>query len=192
VLLSYIEGFSDPGPRTRANVTDAFYIQHMRENVFTPLGIATDCRPETGSHPKLSYHFPLVAGEHGTDWGDNTSICGGTGWSLSAYELYRVLLSLLGGTTLLTDAQKTQMNTFCLGWDCSVQSQTGFVGNNGILPFQNGTPGLWTFAGIFKGTVPVVVIINSVVVNNANVPDQNFNITGLVATAFNNAGVPHP
>src|SRR5215470_11590293 len=187
VLLAFMEGFSDPGPALRSSVIDAFYIQYMRQNVFTPLGISTDCKPVPGSNPKLSYHFPLVAGEHGNDWGDNTSICGSTGWSLSAYELYRILLALRGGTTLLTDAQKTEMNSGCLGWDCSVQTQTDFVGKNGGLPFINPGPfGLWTFAGIFKGTVPVVVEVNS------NLPDPNWNITGVVLNAFNNASVPHP
>ena len=83
VLLAYMEGFSDPGPALRSSVIDAFYIQYMRQNVFMPLGISTDCKPVPGSNPKLSYHFPLVAGEHGNDWGDNTSICGRTGRSLS-------------------------------------------------------------------------------------------------------------
>jgi len=73
------------------------------------------------------------------------------------------------------------MNSNCLGWDCSVGAQPDFVGKNGIL--QTGNLGLWTFYGIFKGNVPVVLLVNS------NTPT---NITSLVQTAFANATVPHP
>lgn len=100
---------------------------------------------------------------------------------LSAADLYKVMLSLSGANTLLSNTQKALMNANCLGWDCSVQTQTDYVGKNGIL--NNGNIWLWTFFGIFKCTVPVVVVVNS------NTPA---NITGVVATAFSNSMVPPP
>jgi CubicO group peptidase (beta-lactamase class C family) len=182
VLLPYMEGFNDPGPANRANATATFYVTYMRQHVFQPLGITgVDCKPGAGSHPALSYPPPPIGATHGTDWGDWTLSCGGGGWVMTAGDLYKVMLDLAGGNVLLSDAQKTQMNTDCLGWDCSVQTQTDYVGKNGIL--QTGSLGLWTFFGIFKGTVPVIVLVNS------NTPG---NITGIVATAFANASVPHP
>jgi hypothetical protein len=57
-----------------------------------------------------------------------------------------------------------------------------FVGKNGILPYANNV-GMTCFFGIFKGTVPVIVLVNS------NPPA---NITTIVAHAFANATVPHP
>ena len=93
------------------------------------------------------------------------------------------MLDLAGGNTLLSDEQKSLMNTNCLGWDCSVQTQTDFVGKNGNLS-QSGFV-LWTFFGIFKCTVPVVVIVNS------DTP-ANLNITNLVNAAFMNAAIPPP
>jgi len=63
-----------------------------------------------------------------------------------------------------------------------VQTQTDYVGKNGLLVgAPTGGFELNTFIGIFKGKLPVVLIVNS---------DPGQNITGLVATAFAGAGVP--
>lgn len=181
-LLPFMEGFNDPGPANRPTATATFYINYMRQQVFRPIGISgADCKPPANSNPVLSYPPPPTGATNGLDWGDWTAACGGGGWVMSAADLYKVMLSLSGGNTLLSDPQKAQMNASCLGWDCSVQTQTDFVGKNGIL--NNGNIWLWTFFGVFKCTVPVVVVVNS------NTPS---NITGVVATAFNNATVPPP
>ncbi len=181
-LLPFMEGFNDPGPANRPTATATFYIDYMRQHVFQPLGISgADCKPAANSHPILSYPPPPVGATNGLDWGDWTAACGGGGWVLSAGDLYKVMLDLAGGHTLLSDTQKAQMNANCLGWDCSVQTQTDYVAKNGIL--NTGNIWLWTFFGIFKCTVPVVVVVNS------NTP---MNITNVVATAFGNATVPPP
>ncbi len=181
-LLPFMEGFNDPGPANRPIATATFYIDYMRQQVFEPLGISgTDCKPAANSHPVLSYPPPPIGATNGLDWGDWTAACGGGGWVLTAGDLYKVMLDLSSGTTLLSNSQKAQMNATCLGWDCSVLSQTNFVGKNGIL--NNGTIWLWTFFGVFKCTVPVVVVVNS------NTP---MNVTSVVATAFSNATVPPP
>ncbi len=181
-LLPFMEGFNDPGPATRPDATAAFYINYMNQHVFQPLGIANaGCDAAAVSHPLLTYPIPPIGAANGTDWGDWTLACGGGGWLLNAGELYKVMLDLTGGNTLLSDEQKSLMNADCLGWDCSVQTQTDFVGKNGNLSSSGFV--LWTFFGIFKCTVPVVVIVNS------DTP-SNLNITSLVNTAFVNAGIP--
>ena len=183
-LLPFMEGFNDPGPATRADATAAFYINYMNQHVFQPLGIANaGCDPAAVSHPMLTYPVPPIGATKGTDWGDWTLACGGGGWLLDAGELYKVMLDLAGGNTLLSDDQKYVMNANCLGWDCSVQTQTDYVGKNGNLSSSGFV--LWTFFGIFKCTVPVVVIVNS------DTP-SNMNITSLVNTAFVNAAIPPP
>ena len=185
VLLPYMEGFSDPGPATRDQATADFYVNYIRQHVLTPVGVTSaDCKPPSGTQKILSYPLPAGA-THGTDWGDWTLTCGGGGWVMSVADLYKVLLSIDSGNTLLTDAQKQQMNANCLGWDCSVQTQTDFVGKNGILKGTATTVWLYTFFGIFKGTVPVVVVLNSDTPNGAN-------ITSVVVKAFQDAAVPHP
>jgi hypothetical protein len=183
-LLPFMEGFNDPGPAARPSTTAAFYINYMNQHVFQPLGIANaGCDPAAVSQPMLTYPVPPIGSTKGTDWGDWTLACGGGGWLLDAGELYKVMLDLAGGNTLLSDDQKYVMNTNCLGWDCSVQTQTDYVGKNGNLSSSGFV--LWTFFGIFKCTVPVVVIVNS------DTP-SNMNITSLVNTAFVNASIPPP
>jgi len=190
VLLPYMAGFSDPGPTQRATATADFYVDYMRQHVFLPLGITqADCKPAAGSDPVFYYPAPAVGLIPGVDGGDWTLICGGGGWVLTTEDLYKILLDLMSGNRLLTDSEKAQMNSECLGWDCSVGPEVDFVGKNGILHYiytnNNQTHDYWleTFFGIFKGKVPVVLLVNSV-------PPQN--ITGVVYIAFRNATVPSP
>jgi CubicO group peptidase (beta-lactamase class C family) len=181
VLLPYMEGFNDPGAAARATATANFYGDTMRQHVFQPVGVSNvACKPQNNSHPALAYPFP-PGNAHGYDWGDWTLTCGGGGWVLSASDLFKVLLARVGGTTLLTDAQKTLMDSNCLGWDCSVQNQTDFVGKNGLLFGANS--GLETFVGIFKGNMMVILLVNS---------NPGPNITSIVVKAFGQAGVAHP
>ena len=185
ILLPFMEGFSDPGAATRPDATAAFYVRYMKQNVFQPLGITgANCKPPSGVPSMLSYPPPPVGAAHGTDLGDWTAICGGGGWVVSAGDLFKILIDIGGGHLLLTDAQKAEMNTNCLGWDCSVQTQTDFIGKNGRLPVGSQI-WLWTFMGMFKGSIPVVLIVNSDTPGTAN-------ITGVVTSAFANATVPHP
>jgi CubicO group peptidase (beta-lactamase class C family) len=185
VLLPYMEGFNDPGPATRDAVTAAFYVDYIRQNVLAPAGITgADCKALAGTQKMLSYPRP-PGSTNGTDWGDWISTCGSGGWVMTAGDIYKLLLALTGGTNLLANAQRAEMDASCLGWDCSVQTQTDFRGKNGILIGSDGKPWLYTFAGVFKGTVPVVVVVNSDTPTGAN-------ITSLVAQAFQNAAVPTP
>jgi len=185
VLLPFMEGFNDPGAATRDSATSAFYGDYIRQNVLEPAGVTgAACKAPAGTQKILSYPLP-PGSTNGTDWGDWTSTCGGGGWVMTAADVYKLLLALTGGTTLLTKPQRADMDANCLGWDCSVQTQTDFRGKNGILIGTDGKVWLYTFAGIFKGTVPVVVVVNSDTPNGAN-------ITSVVVQAFQNAGVPAP
>ncbi|MFZ1043353.1 MAG: serine hydrolase [Anaerolineales bacterium] len=190
ILLPYMAGFSDPGPAQRATATANFYVDYMRQHIFLPLGITqADCKPAAGSDPMFYYPAPAAGLIPGVDGGDWTLTCGGGGWVLSTEDLYKILLDLMNGNKLLTDSEKAQMNSECLGWDCSVGPEVDFVGKNGILHYiytnNNQTHDYWleTFFGIFKGKVPVVLLVNSV-------PPQN--ITGVVDNAFRNAMAPSP
>ena len=120
---------------------------------------------------------------------DNTYECPAGGWILSANELYKISLDLLSGNKLLTNSEKAEMNADCLGWDCSVGPQKDFIGKNGGFAYdydinkQTHTYAISTFIGIFKGSVPLVLIFNSALGEN---------ITGVVTKAFRSADVPHP
>jgi len=99
-----------------------------------------------------------------------------------------VINDLASGTVLLTNAQKQQMFTDCLGWDCAVRSDcpNPYVCKNGDLNASNGAK-VWTYAGIVKCNVPVVVVVNSPLPR----PYQTGgDIIGLVANALKGAAVP--
>ena len=97
--------------------------------------------------------------------------------------------------TLLTKALKDEMLASapnCIGWDCSVRNDCPdpYLCKNGDL--ASGNVSVWTYAGIFKCTVPVVVIVNSVLPAEYQ---SNEDIIGLVGDAYKAAavpGTPHP
>jgi CubicO group peptidase (beta-lactamase class C family) len=181
-LLPFMEGFNDPGEPTRATATANFYVNYMKTHVFNPVGATyAECKP-TGKPNQLLVYAGPGTNASGTAGGDWTAACGGGGWVTSPADLYKVMISLAGSTTLLTAQQKKDMNDNCLGWDCSVSTQMNFVGKNGSVGMGSGRR-MWSFIGIFKGTVPVVLTVNS---------DLNDNITNIVAKAFANAAVPAP
>ena len=185
VLLPYMEGFSDPGAAMRESAVAKFYVNYIQTNVLQPAGVTgADCKAPSGTKKILSYPLPAGA-THGTDFGDWTLQCGSGGWVMTVGDLYKIVLALDSGTKLLTSAQRQQMDSKCLGWDCSVQTQFDYVGKNGDLPGPDNTVWLYTYFGIFKGTVPAVVVINS------NSP-SGLNINTIVDSAFHNATVPHP
>jgi len=180
----------------RASKSASLYISYMNENVFRPLGIrnAQCMPPASGTVDILSY--PIPAGvAHGTDWGDWTLACGGGGWVLSADEIFKVIDDLANGNVLLTSVEKTAMFTNCLGWDCSVRADcpNPYVCKNGALNNGNlNSISVWTYTGIFKCSVPVVVLVNSLL----PAPYRSAgDIIGLVEHAYKEAavvGTPKP
>ena len=76
-----------------------------------------------------------------------------------------------------------------LGWDSAVRSDcpNPYDCKNGDLNNGPGTQFVWTYAGIFKCNVPVVVVVNSPLPEPFK---SNGDIIGLVANAYQNASVP--
>ncbi|HYO69708.1 MAG TPA: serine hydrolase domain-containing protein [Archangium sp.] len=181
VLLPYMDNWKDPGADTRDAATTAWYVNYMQENVFKKVGITDATTVPTGPH---GYWYSLnptdsSAGDDGGDW---TSLVGGGGWSMSMGSLYKFLLALQTGNQLLTDDQKATMDSTCLGWDCSVQTQNDYVGKNGSWS-SNGRR-VWTFFGLFhQRKVMALAIVNS----PTGSPD--INITTIMANAFANSWV---
>ena len=134
----------------------------------------------------LSYPNP-AGNAAGNNWGDWSLECGSGGWVLSANQIFRVINDLATGNTLLTAAQKKQMFSDCLGWDCAVRPDcpNPNVCKNGDL--VGGGAVVRTYAGVLKCNVPVVVVVNSEL--PAPWP-SNGDIIGLVANALAGAAVP--
>ena len=176
-----------PDGSQRAQQSSAQYITYVNAHVFQPVGVPTSaCKPPSGSDYILSYPNPAGTAK-GSNWGDWSLRCGNGGWVLSANNIFSVINNLAIGTTLLTEAQKQQMFSECLGWDCSVRSDcpNPYVCKNGDL--YSGPTSVWTYAGVLKCNVPVVVVVNSPL----PAPYQGGeDIIGLVKDAYQASSVP--
>ncbi len=177
----------------------------MNQNVLQPVGIPQrECMPPPpGSFDILSYPSPLGSPNpsgtsNGADWGNWTLNCGGGGWVLSAGDLFKVINDLANGNVLLTTAEKVLMNTpNYLGWDNTVLRNCpySYPCKNGDLAWGN--VAIWTYVGIFKCTVPVVVVVNSFLPSPYQPYDSNENpimpnsgdIIGLVRDGYDAAAV---
>jgi CubicO group peptidase (beta-lactamase class C family) len=175
------------GPQ-RAKQSSKMYISYMQSHVFEPVGVQdSSCTPPTDTSGILSYPYPALSAS-GTDWGDWSMQCGSGGWVLSANDIFDVIDNLANGNTLLNTLEKEQMFSDCLGWDCAVRSDcpNPYVCKNGDLR-DGGGRAVWTYAGIFKCKVPVVVVVNSPLPS----PYQGGeDIIGLVKDAYANSSVP--
>lgn len=151
-------------------------------------GAATFERNDSPAGTNDIFSYPFPAGTiSGTDWGDWSLQCGSGGWVLSAGDIFKVINDLATGNVLLTNAEKKQMFTDCLGWDCAVRSDcpSPYVCKNGDLN-NGGGIAVWTYAGILKCNVPVVVVVNSPLPS----PYQSGgDIIGLVENAYKGAAV---
>ncbi|HEY6306594.1 MAG TPA: serine hydrolase domain-containing protein [Candidatus Angelobacter sp.] len=172
----------------RPQQSSAMYVNYMNAHVFHPIGIpAVQCKPPSGSNDVLSYTNP-AGSTSGTDWGDWSLTCGGGGWVLSADDIFKVVNDIAAGNTLLNSSERKQMISNCLGWDCAVRNDcpTPYACKNGDLNNGSGTA-VWTYAGILKCNVPVVVVVNSPLPS----PYQGGeDIIGLVKDAYNASSVP--
>ncbi len=190
-LLPFMEGNTYSGQNddnARAAWSADFYINYMNQHVFKPLGLGERaCKPDP-NNVALSYPYP-PGSTHGTDWGDWTLLCGGGGWMLSTDDLFYVANDLANGNVLLTNSQKAQMNAPYpdgLGWDSTLRNDCpspAYVCKNGS--FDSGGIEVWTYMGIFKCKVPVVVVVNSPLPPPA---PGYYDIIGVVENAYDHAG----
>jgi CubicO group peptidase (beta-lactamase class C family) len=177
-----------PDGSQRAAQSSQMYIDYMNANVFQPVGVPVSaCDVPSGTNYILDYPYPAGT-ESGYGWGGFGLQCGAFGWLLSPDQVFDVMDSLANDNTLLTNTEKYPMFAGSLGWDnvplnnCTPGSvcKSGFftttVGSN-TVPSD-----LWTYAGIFKCNVPVVVFVNSAI-GNLN------DIRSVVNNAFNNSSV---
>jgi hypothetical protein len=170
------------GPQ-RAQQSSAMYTNYMNAHVFQPVGVpVSQCKPPAGTDDILSYTLPAGT-TSGLDWGDWSLSCGSGGWVLSADQIFRVINDLANGHVLLNTGQTQQMFSDCLGWDCAVRSDcpSPYVCKNGDLNNGSGTA-LWTYAGVLKCNVPVVVVVNSPLPSFYQYGED---IIGLVKDAYN-------
>jgi CubicO group peptidase (beta-lactamase class C family) len=202
-LLFIMEGhsiFGLPDGPVRALASAGFYVSYMNQHVFGPAGVQqVTCAPNPDAYfAMLAYPFPAGTAAGWDGGGDWTLACGGGGWNLSAGDMSLVLNVIARGGTLLTAAQQAAMSTNYLGWDNAVRADCpspAALCKNGDI--SNGNIAIWTYLGVFKCNVPVVVVVNSFLpapyqpydTHGQTLPGSHSDIIGLVADAFNGAGV---
>ena len=190
-LMLVMSGASlKPDGDQRASQSATAYIAYVNANVLQPVGVSTSaCKPPSGTNDVLSYKNPEGSAA-GTDWGDWTLSCGGGGWVISANDIYKVTNDIATGSTLLTATQRKAMIQGNLGWDSAVRGDcpTPNVCKNGDLGDGAGRK-VWTYAGVLKCNVPVVVVVNSPL-PAAN--EASGDIIGLVGAALAKSVVPGP
>jgi CubicO group peptidase (beta-lactamase class C family) len=130
----------------------------VQRQVFDPVGV-TDARCAPVRDAVLIYPPPGAGTAPGKQAPVPTSACSGGGWFMTPASMLRVLQGLISGS-LPSTSQRQQMDRSCLGWDCSITSQTGYRGKIGG-PFCDGSACLQIFFGILAGTIPVVIATNS-------------------------------
>jgi hypothetical protein len=185
-LLPFMEGDPIGGSESaRPAKSAAFYIDYMNSHVFRRVGLGNrECKPYSAPGYPAVLSYPLPAGSaHGITWGDWTLACGGGGWVLSAQDLFWILNDLITGNRLLAPGDKSVLlasSPHCIAWDCAqgAACPNPYVCKNGAL--FAGTFRLHTYIGIFKCTIPVVVLVNS---------DMPTNIITMVKNAYNAAKV---
>ncbi len=173
-MLPFMEGARDQGP-----AATRFFVSYVQRQVFDPVGV-TDARCGPVRDAMLMYPPPSAGTQPGRPAPVGPSGCSAGGWFMTPASMLRVLYGLIHGNSLLSASQRRQMDSNCLGWDCSLTGSASYVGKGG--DFADGSAALHTFFGIIAGTVPVVVVTNS---NwGATNPNAGEDLTSVVETAL--------
>jgi CubicO group peptidase (beta-lactamase class C family) len=152
-MLPFMEGARDQGP-----AATRFFISYVQRQVFDPVHV-TDARCAPVRDAMLMYPPPGAGTQPGRPAPVGPTGCSGGGWFMAPASMLRILDGLIHGNSLLTSSQRRQMDSNCLGWDCSLTGTASYVGKGGDFP--DGSAALHTFFGIIAGTIPVVVVTNS-------------------------------
>jgi CubicO group peptidase (beta-lactamase class C family) len=155
-MLPFMEGARDQGP-----AATRFFISYLQRRVFAPVHV-TDATCAPVRDATLVYPPPAAGTQPGTPTAPGPSGCSGGGWFMTPASMLRVLDALISGNRLLSSSQRQQMDSNCLGWDCSLTGAASYVGKGGdTAGIGGGSAALHTFFGILAGTIPVVIAANS-------------------------------
>jgi hypothetical protein len=152
-LLPYLEGQPDPGPGTRSEVSDAFFVAAVQRDVLAPSGV-TDAVCAAVEDGVLLYSSVADKGEHGQPVGGGPQGCSPGGWSITPADILKVENALLDGE-LLPEDTRASMDELGLGWDRPSPVRGEIVGKFGEYSQMQ------TFMGAVMDQLPLVVAINS-------------------------------
>jgi CubicO group peptidase (beta-lactamase class C family) len=105
-----------PGEITEQNA-GLRYVIYMQQHVFEPIGIDhAMCMPVEPKKVAKAYLQSNPATDPGFVLGDDTDLCGGGGWYLSAVDLARVQAYLRYTDILLPNSMRAEMDSNFIGW----------------------------------------------------------------------------
>jgi CubicO group peptidase (beta-lactamase class C family) len=190
VLLPTIDGYTGSNAQTRADR----YVKLVQDNVFTPIGVSNvGCKPPGSGTYAFSYKFPGSAA--GTDWGDTSLWCGGAGWTVSANELGKMMMSLNSGDgKILSKAQFRDMETnpasHAIGFDSTTSGAYRWLEKNGGFTSGSGAV-LSTSIAIFGGNSDPANFAPGVV-GTLLINSDGGNANGVLVKAFKDSAHPKP
>ncbi len=105
-------------------ITIGFYQEWMRDNVFTPAGVANAgfAPLPIAANSALAYAFPAGSGWNS---GDLKTVAGGAGWRLSVNEVLNVMNHVRRKNTILSTTQYQSLINNNFGLNGSVDSDAG-------------------------------------------------------------------
>lgn len=165
------------------------YIGYMQSNVFTPIGLGvTNCKPSAGTAQAFSEPSgPAQAIANLTDW---TEVSGGGGYFMSVMEMARFNVFLAHTNDILSEEQRSIMDSKYMGWDTWNSRMTvagRSYGKDGALRWDNdgngldaGDAGLQTLIVKYPNKVELALAINSL-------SGGWRSLSGMAATAYDAA-----
>jgi hypothetical protein len=204
ILLPKVAGMpEDPDLSTRPQTLADQYVKLIQQNEFDLVGQKNvSCKPPAQMPDASSYAFAYLypGTQKGSDWKDNSLICGAAGWYLSVEDISKVLLSISSkdGKIFSTAKAKDQfdiMRQRGLGLDVTGDTEMEKNGGWGANCDSNGNNcnTISTSVAIFGPvTGPRVV---GVLFLNSNVSGGTSNgkgAQGVLEKAYNNAITTKP
>ncbi len=109
ILLPKVAGFAEtPFEVARPSLYASEYIQLVQQNEFNLVGrFNVSCAPPNGPNA-YAYAYLYPGTRAGTDFGDNSLVCGAAGWYLTAEDMAAVMLSLNQGDGRILTKSKTK------------------------------------------------------------------------------------
>jgi CubicO group peptidase (beta-lactamase class C family) len=144
-----------------------YYMKYVQKELFAKAGLPElNCKAEafkTG----MCYHFPHN-NKAGTDFGNQTLVCGSKGWVMSAAELAKFFRTVHHTEDILPTWLSNKMKNLLLGYDQNGETSeaVGFYWKNGKFPGSQNAGELNTLIIGYANHVQVALIINSELAGN--------------------------
>lgn len=144
-----------------------YYMDYVQKHLFEKAGLPLlKCKAEV-MKTGMCYHFPHN-NKPGTDFGNQTLVCGSKGWVMSAAELARFFRTVHYTEAILPTWLSNKMKTGLLGYDQKGETAeaVGFYWKNGKFPGSQNAGELNTLIIGYANHVQVALIINSELAGN--------------------------